>query len=238
MEKTGYIYKITNPSNKIYIGKTVCLNARISNYRRCNGIKEQKIIYNSIKKYGWENHIFEIITEAPQNILSDLEIKYIKEYNSFHYDNPDGMNLTKGGDGSLGRKDTFETIQKRINSIKGRKHSEQTKQLMSSLKKGKPSSSKGVPCSEQRKQKISQSNKGKLRSKLTTEKINQTKLLNLIKKHECILQIDKATNKIIKEWITLPKFISNELGICSSNIAKCLNHKKPHAVGYIWRYKK
>ena len=238
MIKIGYIYKITSPTGKIYIGQTTRLNDRISKYRTCSYIKEQRILYNSIKKHSWDNHNFEILTEAPQDTLSELEIKYIKEYNSFHYENPNGMNLTRGGEGSLGRKDTPETIQKRINSIKGSKRTEETKRLMSFIKKGKPSNSKGVPCSEQRKQKIGQANKGRIRDKSIIEKTNQTKLLNLVKKHECILQIDKTTNEIIKEWVMLPRFIGQYLGVCDSNIIKCLNNKKQHTAGCIWRYKK
>ncbi len=214
MSKIGYIYKITSPTNKIYIGKTTRLNDRISSYRTSNGISEQKMIFSSIKKHGWENHKFEVIDEAPVDKLSDLEIHYIQQYNSFHYKNPDGMNLTLGGEGCLGRKDTFETIQKRANSIKGRKHSEETKKLMSSLKKGK------------------------ITNEETIKNRNNTRLLKLIEKHESILQIDKITNKIIKEWTMLPKDIAKILNICDTNIIKCLNNRKEHTLGFIWRYKK
>jgi group I intron endonuclease len=238
MSKIGYIYKITSPTNKIYIGKTTRLNDRISSYRTSNGISEQKMIFSSIKKHGWENHKFEVIDEAPVDKLSDLEIHYIQQYNSFHYKNPDGMNLTLGGEGCLGRKDTFETIQKRANSIKGRKHSEETKKLMSSLKKGKPSPKKGKPLTEEHKNKISESNKGKITNEETIKNRNNTRLLKLIEKHESILQIDKITNKIIKEWTMLPKDIAKILNICDTNIIKCLNNRKEHTLGFIWRYKK
>jgi group I intron endonuclease len=238
MERIGYIYKITSPTGKIYIGKTIRLNDRISKYRNCNGISEQKMIYNSIKKHGWENHVFEIITEAPIDQLSYLESFYIETLNSFHYSNPNGMNLTKGGEGTPGRKDTPETIQKRINSIKGRTHSEQTKQLMSELKKGKPSNNKGISCSEEKKKKISEANKGKTPSDLTKLNRNNTRLNNLIKLHDAILQIDKTTNLVVKEWKMLPKEIAKYFNICDTNIIKCLNGKKEYTIGYKWKYKK
>lgn len=238
MEKIGYIYKITSPTGKIYIGKTSRLNDRISKYRNCNGISEQKMIYSSIKKHGWENHIFEIVTEAPINQLSHLESFYIETFNSFHYSNPNGMNLTKGGEGTPGRKDSIETKTKRANSIRGRHHSEQTKQLMSELKKGKPSNNKGVPCSDEKKKKISEANKGKTPSQLTKQNRNNTRLANLISNHEAILQINKETNIVIKEWKMLPKEIAKHFNIYDTNIIKCLNGKKEHTIGYIWRYKK
>ena len=86
MEKIGYIYKITNPTGSIYIGKTISLKTRISNYKYCSGIEKQRILYNSIKKYGWESHIFEIIEETKDiKILSDSEIFYIKNLNNHQY---------------------------------------------------------------------------------------------------------------------------------------------------------
>ena len=238
MANIGYIYKITSPTGKIYIGKTSRLNNRITKYRNCNGISEQKIIYSSIKKHGWLNHTFEVITEAPIDQLSHLESFYIETFNSFHYSNPNGMNLTKGGEGTHGRKDSIETKTKRANSIRGRHHSEQTKQLMSKLKKGKPSNNKGIPCSDEKKKKISEANKGKIPSELTKQNRNNTRLANLISNHEAILQIDKTTNTIVKEWKELPKEIAKYFDICDTNIIKCLNGKKEHTIGYIWRYKK
>jgi group I intron endonuclease len=54
------IYKITNPNNKIYIGQSTNINDRIKRYKslQCKG---QRILYNSLKKYGWDTHHFEII---------------------------------------------------------------------------------------------------------------------------------------------------------------------------------
>jgi group I intron endonuclease len=54
------IYKITNPSGKIYIGQSGDIDKRIKRYQtlQCKG---QRILYNSLKKYGWNNHFFEII---------------------------------------------------------------------------------------------------------------------------------------------------------------------------------
>lgn len=238
MKKIGYIYKIVNPKGNIYIGKTTRLKERIANYKYCTGISEQKMIYNSIKKYGWENHIFEIIDQTTENNLSKLEIDYIDRYATYHYDNKNGMNLTKGGEGSSGRVDSPEVRKKRADKIRGRKHTDQTKRLLSDLKKGKPSHRKGVPCSEQTRQKISQANRGKIKSQDTLQKIKNTRLINLINKHEAILQIDINTGEIIKEWVMLPKDIGRYFTTADSNISKCLRKKVPNAHKFIWRYKK
>ena len=49
--KKVYIYKITNPSGKIYIGQTINLNNRIKYYisYKC---KRQALLYNSLIKYN------------------------------------------------------------------------------------------------------------------------------------------------------------------------------------------
>jgi group I intron endonuclease len=237
MNKTGHIYKITNPSGKIYIGKTIRLSDRISYYKN-NNKGGQKILDNSIEKYGWENHIFEVIDSAPVDQLNTLEIEYIQKYNSFHYENKNGMNLTKGGEGTLGRIPSKEQRQKLSDSLKGKKHSKETKQLMSLLKKGKPSNSTGKPCSEIRKQKISKANKGKLPKDTTIQNRNITRLKNLIEQHEAILQIDPISENIIKEWQLLPKEIAKSFNIYDTNIIKCLNNKNKTAAGFMWKYKK
>lgn len=67
------IYKITNPKGAIYIGQSKNIILRIRRYSY-NGCKNQPKIYNSIKKYGWENHIHEIIEECSVEQLNEREI--------------------------------------------------------------------------------------------------------------------------------------------------------------------
>lgn len=66
------IYKITSPSNKIYIGQSVNIIQRQQDYKdhRCKG---QRKLYHSILKYGWEQHIFEIIEECELTHLDEAE---------------------------------------------------------------------------------------------------------------------------------------------------------------------
>lgn len=107
------IYKITNPKGRIYIGQTINFNSR-KKYYKTSIKKDQLLLYNSIKKHGWENHTFEVLEVCTREKLSELEIYYIKKFNSFNH--PNGMNATMGGD-SFG-KITDEANNKRINSIK------------------------------------------------------------------------------------------------------------------------
>ena len=56
------IYKITNSKGAIYIGQAVNIERRKKDYSRA-GCKSQRKIYNSIKKYGWKDHTFEVLIE-------------------------------------------------------------------------------------------------------------------------------------------------------------------------------
>ena len=236
MEKIGHIYKITNPTGRVYIGKTTRLKDRISYYRNNNN-KQQKIISRSIDKYGWDQHIFEVIDEAPIKQLSELEIKYIKDLNTFHYDNPNGMNLTRGGEGLNGRKPSAETIAKQVAKRTGTKRSDATKKLMSDLKKGKAPSCTKNPKTEYFLQRARESSLGRIPSVDEILKRKQARLNRLIEQHDSILQIDVKGN-IIKEWQMLPKDIAKHFNACDTNIVRCLNNKKQTGLGYIWKYKK
>jgi group I intron endonuclease len=48
----GYIYKLTSPSNKCYVGQTVNINKRFSEYKTFHHCKNQPKLFNSLKKYG------------------------------------------------------------------------------------------------------------------------------------------------------------------------------------------
>jgi len=101
--KYGYIYKITSPSGRIYVGKTINFNKRMSDYS-CGHAKNQRLLNNSFNKYGFNNHLIEVIEEGEfeDTELNDLEILKIKEHNSYHFVNKMGMNLTIGGEGVVG----------------------------------------------------------------------------------------------------------------------------------------
>jgi len=107
---TGVIYKITNPTGKIYIGCTIDWKRRFSEYRRLSMVGQRKL-YNSLKKYGYENHIFEIIEECEENMLHEREIYYINHYNCID----EGLNIRLGNrNGRL----TEETKTKNIQILK------------------------------------------------------------------------------------------------------------------------
>ena len=124
------IYKITSPSGKVYIGQTKNFEARLKSYRNSKG-RGQHLLGRSISKYGWESHKVEILYIGPltQEGLNQLEIHYIRVYNSFG----GGLNLTEGGGGTRAPKS--EEWKQKMREIKtGRKRGPQTREWTEKIK--------------------------------------------------------------------------------------------------------
>jgi len=184
----GYIYKITSPSNRIYIGQTTNVKKRISEYKRLDCITQYKL-YNSIKKYSWENHIFEIIDSCRcgdnKCILNIRERYWINEFNSLKV----GLNCNEGGSGNVGFKmsdDTKNKIRlKRMGknlseehknniskSLRGRKLPKRTEEHshnISNSKKGKPAWNKGLKTNKKHSQETKNKIKIKLKNRILTK---------------------------------------------------------------------
>lgn len=74
------IYKITSPTNKVYIGQTINYARRFSAYKNLK-CKAQIKIHSSLLKYGFDNHIFEIVEECNILELNEKERYYQDLYN-------------------------------------------------------------------------------------------------------------------------------------------------------------
>lgn len=97
----GIIYKAVNQKNdKIYIGQTrYKLEDRIKDHLSCCRKRPNTYFYNSLRKYK-DNFSWEIITECSNEKLNELEIYYIKLYDSCN----SGYNCTSGGYTALTKK--------------------------------------------------------------------------------------------------------------------------------------
>jgi group I intron endonuclease len=77
------IYKITNPKGEVYIGQSKDIEKRMQQYKylQCTG---QIKLYNSLKEYGFENHIVEVLESFD---IYDVNFLLLKEnYWIGHYD--------------------------------------------------------------------------------------------------------------------------------------------------------
>jgi group I intron endonuclease len=115
------IYKITSPSGKTYIGQSTNIKIRWDRYKRL-ACKSQRKLYNSLKKYGPENHKFDKIEECSIEQLNEREVFY-KQQHIDHY----GW-----------KKALFHEIYDRGGGPK----SEKTKEKISKSSLGKPKSQK------------------------------------------------------------------------------------------------
>jgi len=145
------IYKITSPNGKVYIGQSKCIRKRWRSYQNnINNTKKQRKLYNSFKKYGIDNHIFEIIAICKKEELNNLERYYQELYDCV--DN--GLNLLMTESDYEKRKLSKET-------------SEKKKRLMT----GENNPMYGKKLSDEAKRKISEANKGRVFS----DEINKKK---------------------------------------------------------------
>lgn len=202
MDKICGIYKITSPSNKIYIGQSVNIYKRWAKYRGGN-CKGQVKLYNSLCKYGHENHSFEIICQCEEKELNNFEKYYIDLFQTFNNEN--GLNLRDGGGnrGSMsdetktkistsntGKKRSEESRIRIRNSIIGRVASEETKRKRSEIMKTRvfteehrkriSDSKKGKTFSDEHRAALSKANSGK---KQTPEHIANVKNALKLRKH-------------------------------------------------------
>lgn len=90
------VYLIKNPEGLYYVGKTAGKCRRRFTYY-CNlDCRPQRRLYESLVKYGIENHLVTILEfSLEKEELSDREQYWIKYYDSFN----NGLNLSWGGDG-------------------------------------------------------------------------------------------------------------------------------------------
>lgn len=105
------IYKLTSPSGKSYIGQSLNLKKRLSEYRRLACVNQPKI-FNAISKYGWENIKVDIIWQTKKhNRYSNIKIALdaIEKYAIKKYDCvANGYNSRDGG--TYGYTHSDETI--------------------------------------------------------------------------------------------------------------------------------
>lgn len=252
------IYKITSPSNRVYIGVTSDLIRRKRSY---SGMycKSQPVLYNSIKKYGFKYHSFEIIDSFTSTIsyAHDKEMFWIRSFmsNGFKYPEQQGMNRTDGGQGTLGCPKTEAEKIASSKRNKGYRHTEEAKRKISEASIGNKHN-EGRKHTEERKKKISnffKGNKYNIGRKQSPEVIENrvSKIRGLKRSNEQkerysqsfiklkgkpIVQYD-LTGSFIKEYPAI-NVAARELGIKRENIKDALlQNKNNRYKAFIFKYK-
>ena len=185
----GYIYKITNTvNNKVYIGQTIrTVEERYQRHLYEAKCHTNRPLYDSMNHHGVDNFTVEVLVEAPNERLNELEAFYISEYNST--DPAVGNNLTKGGDSCRvclsedvearrvakivaahkGTKQSKETVEKRVAKLRGQtRTTEQRKRFSEGQKKRDPDTfARGFTVPQVRRDKISATLAGQKQSEET-----------------------------------------------------------------------
>lgn len=218
----GYIYRFYNKiTHKYYIGQTIrSMNLRLAEHLKSSEKPSRNYFHNALYKYGIENFEMDVIYTVSReskkeliDVLNFLEILEIERHDSMN----NGYNLNSGGkryvlsdrlkkilsESHKGIKFSEEHRlhlsqanvgnKKLIDSLKGRKVSNETREKISeSVKKS---------YTEEHKQKTSLANKGKVVSDEMREKL---KLVNLGKKHSD--ETKKKLSEITKKHLEDPEY--------------------------------
>lgn len=226
----GFIYKITNiNTGKVYIGQTTQPPTK-----RCKGhfkalrrgVHHSQYLQRSFNKHGESAFEFEVIDVVSSDKLDEYEIYYIEYYNSFK----DGYNMTMGGGGHLGVEMTESTKQKLRDANLGKKQSfeaiEKRRQKMI-----------GHTTSEDTRKKLSDAHKGKIMTDEHKENLSKSHMgIQMGRKSKCkkpiiCIEEDKFFWCLRDACDWLGKPIN-----AGSHITSCIKGTRNIAYGYHWRY--
>jgi group I intron endonuclease len=222
----GRIYKITNQVNgKFYVGKTMkSLSTRFYNHSYASKTGSTTYFHKAIQKYGEDSFIIEELDRCDSDILGKKEIEWISKLKPEY-------NQTLGGDGGiLGYSHTEETKELLSSKRKGKflgeensfynqTHTEEQKKNWSKMRKGQPS-----PCGFS----------GKSHKEESKSKTSQTLKNNPNVKRTKVFQYDIEGN-FLREFQSISdaaKFV----GTTPSNIKYTCEGKFNHCKGYKWSY--
>jgi group I intron endonuclease len=209
--KISGIYKITSPSDKVYIGQSININNRIKHYYYSMGKKQPKL-YNSFLKYGFDAHKFEIIEECLVEQLNEREIYWKQHYLDLVFGNKQFVLFCELRDVGFSGPQSDEIKMKKSISMKRGWISRERKAI-----------------TEETRSKMSLAHKGVPNPKLGITKLNvpHTKI------RKPIIQCDLEGNHI-KEWscarVAIAELKCKTISNALRGIAKTAN-------GCLWKYK-
>ena len=153
------IYKITSPTNKVYIGQSWVLYHRFIFYKNMvkNQEDDQRKLFNSVAKHGWENHTFEVLmylkSDTTQEWMDYWEIYFWKYYKD--EERCEMLNLREPGSYGRHSEETKAKLRGPVSpelrlkkiaildkaraegkTTKGYKHSDESRRKMSEARKG------------------------------------------------------------------------------------------------------
>lgn len=196
---------ITSPTGRIYVGSTHNVEQRWKTYKKAS-CKTQPKLYNSFKKYGVKNHIFQIIWKSAIEEMLKYETLFGRQYDVLSINN---LNLALPKLGDVHTCISEETREKMKIAQKGKKMSKEAieKTRLANI---------GKIISQEQRNNHSKLMKGKKLSKEHIENRTKGQIIPII-------QMD-LNNNFIKEWESSAS-AERELGFSRSHIIKCCKNK-------------
>lgn len=119
----------------MYVGKTYHIKKRIACHKHVAKKGSNLILHNSIKKYGWDQHLFSILEEVEDEQMDVREMYWIATLHTYCYENKMGLNMTRGGEGqrttwmhdTKRRAEASDKFSGNKNPFYGKVHSAETK---------------------------------------------------------------------------------------------------------------
>ena len=213
------IYYIENPKGKVYVGQSRNIEKRFSGYSKLN-CKGQPKLFNSLKKYGWDNHYKTVLEVCKLGELNERERYWQEKYNVIVEGLNDRLQSTKKKPAIISeehRNNYRKAARKRGNNrpVGYYKHSKETIR------------------------KIKESNVGQSRSLEARKKMSMAKAgVSLTKEHKkaiskggsCTIQAWDLEGNLIKEFPKIGDLITwmrEEKGSCSDgHIRKVLKGER------------
>ena len=182
--KTYSIYIITCVVNaKQYIGITYSLRKRWNEHRLA---KKDTVLHQAIRKHGLDNFVFTHFASAYDwESACYIEQMLIAEKNTM---TPFGYNMTAGGEGQVGVKQSVESLAKRSAKLKGKPLSEEHKAKIGETNAIR---SKGKKASDVTKKKMSDVRKNRAMPDEVKKKIAST-LTGKKRPSEVVAKISEA----------------------------------------------
>lgn len=205
------IYKITSPSNKVYIGQAINIKKRWKQYINPNLSSVGPKLLNSLKKYGYEAHIPDILEECSLEQLNEKEIFYKQQFiNEFGWKMALFCELYDNGGGPKSEETKLkQSISQKLN-----------------LSKPEIKEKRKINC------KIAANRPGvQEKAVANTDWVSRNKKLN-----KPITQLD-LNSKFVKEWDSAKQIQLLNKGMWSTDITRCCKGHQKTAYGYIWKYK-
>lgn len=249
------IYKITSPTGKIYVGQSVDIERRTKSYSKMR-CKEQIRLYNSIVKYGFSEHIFEVVEECIIEQLNERE-RYWQDF----YDvlSEEGLNctLTNTGDKSGVRsKDSlekqsksFKIFNKTPKGILAQNRRVESLKALYKTEEGDIATAKRIANTDYTARtkntdyvaKVANTDYNIFQEKRVANidwasKVANTNYDAIAKKRMRPINQYNMNGILIREW-TSTKEAGESLGISRGNITNCCKGKCKSAKGFIWEYK-